>query len=552
MKIAIAQLNYHVGNFKSNKGKLISYIEQAKADQADLIVFSELAISGYPPQDLLEYRFYTQKCMEVVHEIANYSNEIGIIVGSPSFNDVLKGKKLYNTAFFLYGGRVEHQAHKTLLPNYDVFDEYRYFEPNKTFEVIAFKNHRIALTICEDLWYEQPVITDFDKSKLYTVSPLRELYKQQPDLVINIAASPFSYRHEDTKRQLFKDNAKHYSLPLIYVNQVGGNTELIFDGGSMVINSGGDIVHQLKSFEEDYYLVNNQDIDSMPTIQSPRDENYTISKIHDAVVLGVRDYFHKSGFSKATLGLSGGLDSALTLVLVCRALGKENVRALLMPSKYSSDHSVKDAIALAENLDITFNVLNIQEIVDAYEKALKPVFGETQPDVTEENIQARTRGVLLMALSNKTGHILVNTSNKSESSVGYATLYGDMNGGLSVLGDVYKSDVFKMARFINRKSEIIPWNIINKPPSAELRPNQKDTDTLPDYGLLDKILYHYIEQKRSAKEIISQGFDEEVVLWVVNKVNQSEYKRFQSPPILRVSTKAFGGGRRMPLVARYV
>nr|MDA3928835.1 NAD+ synthase [Prolixibacteraceae bacterium] len=400
---------------------------------------------------------------------------------------------------------------------------------------------------CEDLWDDQPLNNSFSKSKLYITSPLEKLKKYNPDLVINIAASPFSFDQEGNRKGIMLKNAKEYNLPIVYVNQVGAQTELIFDGGSMVINNDGNVEQELAYFKEDFRIV---DIDDFPE-KNIQKHFPTIEKIHDALVCGIKDYFGKIGFKSATLGLSGGIDSAVVAVLAARALGPENVRVLLMPSKYSSGHSITDAEDLANNLGIQYQTVNIQDMVDDFEKSLSPIFGELPIDVTEENIQARTRGVLVMAISNKFGNILLNTTNKSESSVGYGTLYGDMNGGLSVLGDVYKLDVFKLARFMNKDSEVIPENTIVKPPSAELRPDQKDTDSLPDYEILDAILYKYIELNQSPNEIIEQGFEKAIVQRVIRLVNMNEYKRFQAPPILRISSKAFGFGRKMPLVARY-
>lgn len=550
MKIALAQHNFHIANFVNNRDAIIRSIEKAKKENADLVVFSELATCGYPPLDLLELKDFYDKCTESIEFIASHCNSIAAIVGGPSINPSPLGKKLYNSAYFIFEGKIQHIVHKTLLPNYDVFDEYRYFEPNKEFKTIEFKGFRIALTICEDLWDDQPTDNPFGKTKLYTVSPMDELAKQKPDFIINIAASPFSYDKEAIKKTIFTTKASHYQLPLFYVNQVGANTELIFDGGSMVINSKGKICDELAIFEEDFKVYDVEQILN-ETDEYPQAPNHSdTSKIYNALILGIRDYFKKSGLSQATLGLSGGIDSAVTLVLAVEALGKENVRVLLMPSKYSSDHSITDAVALAENLAIRFDVVPIQDICNQFDNKLQPLYKGLPMDITEENIQARVRGVLLMALSNKFGHIVLNTSNKSEAAVGYGTLYGDMNGGLSVLGDVYKTQVFEMARYINRDQEIIPENTIRKPPSAELRPDQKDTDSLPEYGILDQILLLYIEDQCPAHEIIKKGFEKELVEKVIRMVNRNEYKRFQTPPILRISSKAFGIGRRIPIVAK--
>jgi NAD+ synthase (glutamine-hydrolysing) len=548
MKIALAQLNYHIGNFESNTEKIISAIEKSKKENADLVVFSELAICGYPPKDLLERKDFIERTQDALQKVAETCTDIAAVVGGPSINPNTKGKNLYNSAFFISNGKVESIHNKTLLPNYDIFDEYRYFEPNTEFSLVEYKGQKIAITVCEDLWEKQPVDNNFAKSELYTISPMEELNKLDPDFVVNIAASPFSYNQKDLRTNILKSNTERYNLPIIYVNQIGAHTELIFDGDSMVLNSKGDVACRLKYFEEDYQVVDMNEIENKALESAEVDY---IEKIHDALVLGLKDYFGKMGFKQATLGLSGGIDSAVTVVLAERALGKENVRVLLMPSEFSSDHSIKDAVDLAENLGIEYEIVNIQEIFSEFQKALKPSFGDLPFNVAEENIQARIRGTLVMGLSNKFGHILLNTSNKSEAAVGYGTLYGDMNGGLSVLGDVYKTDVFKMAWFMNKDKEIIPVNTIVKPPSAELRPDQKDSDSLPDYDVLDGILYRYIEKNMSSKEIIADGFEKQTVEKAIRLVNMNEYKRFQTPPILRVSSKAFGFGRKIPLVAKH-
>jgi NAD+ synthase (glutamine-hydrolysing) len=547
MKVALAQLNYTIGDFEGNSAKIIQYINKAKNEGADLVVFSELSVTGYYPHDLLEKKEFIQKAENAVLKIAEHCVEIAAIIGAPRINENEQGKQLYNSAFFLSSGKIQHIQNKTLLPTYDIFDEYRHFEPNRDFDIIEFKSERIALTICEDLWDELPTANEFGKDKLYQVSPMEELIKLNPDFVINISASPFSYNQEEWRKNVLINKAKKYKVPVLYINQVGAQTELIFDGGSVFIDENGEIVKELKYFEEDFLLIDTKNIGT-PQLQV---KTGTIEKIHDALVLGIRDYFGKMGFRKATLGLSGGIDSALTLVLAVRALGAENIRVLLMPSKYSSDHSVDDARQLAENLGVQYDIVNIQSAVDAFEAGLASLFVGTNSDITEENIQARARGIYLMAISNKFGHILLNTTNKSECAVGYGTLYGDMNGGLAVLGDVYKMDVFRLSNFINREKEIIPQNTITKPPSAELRPDQKDSDSLPEYHDLDRMLFSYIEMNLSPKEIVEMGFDEKVVNRVIRMVNMNEYKRFQAAPILRISSKAFGFGRRMPLVAKY-
>ncbi|MEK7719044.1 MAG: NAD+ synthase, partial [Bacteroidota bacterium] len=482
-----------------------------------------------------------------IEQIASCCNGIAALVGGPSFNPSPKGKMLFNSAFFLKDGAIKSIHSKTLLPTYDVFDEYRHFESNKEFNLIELNGSKIAVTICEDLWFNQKVMNAFGRENLYATSPMEENCRQNPDLVVNLSASPFSYHQERLRKDILIENAVKYKVPIIYVNQVGAQTELIFDGGSFMVDQKGKVVKELAYFSEDFGIVDTMDKETNQL--QPQTE--TSERIYQALVLGISDYFRKSGFRKATLGLSGGIDSALTLVLAVRALGAENVKVLLMPSQYSSGHSVNDAVALAERLGVSYETLPIHDIAVAFDQTLASTFKGLPNDLTEENIQARVRGTLLMAFSNKFGNILLNTSNKSEAAVGYGTLYGDMNGGLSVLGDLYKTEVYQLSNYINREEEIIPANTILKPPSAELRPDQKDSDSLPDYELLDAILYQYIDQARSVDDIVSSGFDEAVVRKVVLLVNRNEYKRFQAPPTLRVSSKAFGFGRKMPIVARY-
>jgi len=549
MKFTVAQLNYHIGNFSGNKNLICSAIRKAKSEGSDLIVFSELCIPGYPPLDLLDRFDFIEKCNQTVLEIARECTGIAAIVGSPTINKKPEGKKLFNSALLLSEGEILFSANKALLPTYDIFDEYRYFEPEKQFSVFQFKGLKIALTICEDLWDEQPFDNEFEKTRLYTISPMEELSKQNPDVIVNIAASPFSYSKIEAKENIFISKALKYKIPVISVNQTGAQTELIFDGASILVNNKGEIFRQLPFFEEIVETYSFDDLNS-GSIGGP-DTTETIALIFKALVMGLHDYFNKTGLTKSIIGLSGGIDSAICLCLAVEALGNENVRALLMPSRYSSDHSVTDAVALANTLRVHYDIINIEKPFTAFEEVLAPAFIGLSPDVTEENIQARIRAVLLMAISNKYGCILLNTSNKSEASVGYGTLYGDMSGGLSLIGDVYKTDVYRLARYINRNKEIIPDNIIRKLPSAELRPDQFDTDSLPDYKILDSILYQYIELQKPAERIIKDGADRDTVLKVIRMINFNEYKRYQAPPVLRISSKAFGAGRRMPLVARY-
>jgi NAD+ synthase (glutamine-hydrolysing) len=543
MKIALSQLNFHIGNFSSNTSKIIEQIEEAEKDAVDLLLFPELAITGYPPRDFLEFDDFIHKAEQHIQTIAHRCTQLAVIIGGPIRNDSGKGKALYNAAWFLAEGEVKEVFYKSLLPTYDIFDEYRYFEPNADFKLLHYKGKKIAVTICEDLW-------NIDDVPMYRMDPMAELAKLSPDFVVNIAASPFHYQQREIREDVLCRNAKKYALPLFYVNHVGAQTELIFDGGSLVVNNQGEVLKRLPFFEEGYEVFDLNKIQQQEIAENTL-PSY-IAMIHDALVVGIRNYFQKLGFKKAILGLSGGIDSALTLVLAAEALGAENVTALLMPSQFSSDHSVSDSIALAQNLGVEYHTINIEDSYAAFEHTLVPFFKDLPFGLAEENLQARIRGVLLMAFSNKFGHILLNTSNKSEAAVGYSTLYGDMNGGLSVLGDVYKTQVFEMSRYVNREKEIIPNHIITKPPSAELRPDQKDSDSLPDYDILDTILYQYIEKRQGPQEIIAMGYDEALVHRILKLVNINEHKRYQTPPILRVSSKAFGQGRRVPIVARYL
>ncbi|MEJ7737742.1 MAG: NAD+ synthase [Chitinophagaceae bacterium] len=582
MKIALAQQNYHIGNFESNTQKIIAAISDARQMGADLVVFSELCVCGYPPRDFLEFNDFINKCYESIDQIKHYTDTIGVIVGAPRRNPTLEGKDLFNAAILIYEGEVKGVTHKTLLPTYDVFDEYRYFEPAREWQVLHFKGKKIALTICEDLW-------NLGDNPLYLACPMDKLMEQQPEIMINISASPFDYDHDDDRKEMVRANVLKYKLPMIYCNAAGSQTEIVFDGGSLVFDAAGNLVKEMKYFEEDFQVVEMADDaadNAKPAVTEKQaaeiidharfaaislekdtrvsklkdpdkiinyliDEN-NIRQIHRALILGIRDYFRKMGFNKAIIGSSGGVDSAVTLALACEALGSENVKAVLMPSQYSTSHSVSDAEQLSRNLNNPYDIIPIASIYEAFLTALKPVFGDLPFSLAEENIQSRCRGNLLMAIANKFGYILLNTSNKSELATGYGTLYGDMAGGLGVLGDVYKMQVFALGNYLNRAQKCIPENILTKAPSAELRPDQKDIDSLPDYNVLDKVLYQYIERRQGPKEIISMGLEESLVNRVLKLVNTNEYKRNQFCPIIRVSSKAFGVGRRVPIVGKYL
>ncbi len=561
MKLALVQQNYHIGNFEYNTGKIIQGITRAKEEGADLAVFSEMSVCGYPPRDFLEFEDFLKRCYASIEEIKTHTSGIGVIVGSPAPNNDPKGKDLFNAAWFLHDQEVKSVVYKTCLPTYDIFDEYRYFETGSEWHVVPFHGKRIALTICEDIW-------NLGNNPLYRECPMDHLMPQHPDLMINISASPFDYDHEEDRRAVVRENVLKYKLPMYYCNAVGSQTEIIFDGGSVVYDAHGNCTHHLKVFEEDFQIIDTEikyrpvnkhlPLYTSAAVLTPDQiipyltRRNNIQEIHDALLLGIRDYFSKMGFQKAILGSSGGIDSAVTLALACKALGNENVRAVAMPSGFSSSHSVDDARQLSGKLNNPFDIIPIQTVYESFLSVLKPIFKDLPFSVAEENLQSRTRGNLLMSLANKFGYILLNTSNKSELSTGYGTLYGDMAGGLSVLGDLYKMQVYALAHFINRDEEIIPASILSKAPSAELRPDQKDSDSLPEYDLLDKILYLYIERRKGPKEIIAMGVDEALVTRVLKLVNTSEYKRNQFCPIIRVSSKAFGMGRRMPIVGKYL
>lgn len=559
MKIILAQQNYHIGNFEANTAKIIQAIHNAREQGAELIVFSELCVCGYPPRDFLEFNDFVQKSLDAVALIAQEAKGLGVLIGAPAINPVPEGKDLFNAAYFLMDQKIQQIVHKTLLPTYDIFDEYRYFEPANHWELIHFKGKKLAVTICEDIW-------DLTDNPLYRINPMDELIKQSPDIMINLSASPFDYIHADARKQTIAKNVARYKIPMLYCNTVGAQTEIIFDGGSLAMDAQQNLIAEMPYFEESLQAIEWAADGSLSatgakplpintgTLPKEKifDANLNISQVHEAILLGIKDYFAKMNFEKAIVASSGGIDSAIVLALASEALGPQKVRALLMPSQFSTEHSVSDAVALANNLGNQYDTIPIKNVFEAYEEALNPVFSGLAFSVAEENLQSRIRGAMVMALSNKFGSILLNTSNKSELSTGYGTLYGDMAGGLAVLGDVYKMQVYALARHINREKEIIPQNIIDKAPSAELRPGQKDSDSLPDYAILDAILYQYIEQRKGPKEIVEMGFDKDLVGRILKMVNTNEYKRNQFCPIIRVSPKAFGVGRRMPIVGKYL
>ncbi|MBN1151484.1 NAD+ synthase [candidate division WOR-3 bacterium] len=547
MKICLAQLNPCVADFEGNFEKAKKAFSIAGSQGADLIVFPELYVTGYPPKDLLEDERFLRK-IEVFNEKykklgAGYGG-LAAVLGTVTRNRSGKGKRLFNSVLVVANGEEIFFQAKSLLPFYDVFDEGRYFEPSEQSEILVYKDKKIGLTVCEDAWSESGLWGD---SVLYDKNPVKELKSKDAELIINISASPFSAGKTLLRKKVFGDLAKKYGILFMHVNQVGANDELIFDGNSSVFACSSDPVLTLASFEEEIGFFDTDDISGVEksVLLSETEEIFT------ALKLGVKDYFRKCGFERAVIGLSGGIDSAVTACIAVEALGKDNVVGITMPSKYSSEGSVEDSRILASNLGIKFHEISIEEIYDSYLASLDPFFSGKKFDSTEENIQARIRGNLLMAFSNKFGSIVLSTGNKSELAVGYCTLYGDMSGGLAVLSDVFKTTVYQLSNYINRTAEIIPQSIIEKPPSAELRPAQKDQDTLPPYEILDDILKCYLEEKMKPEEIAGRGHKKKTVEWVLQRVFQNEYKRQQAALGLKISEKAFGFGRRMPIAARY-
>lgn len=544
MKVALAQTNQTIGDIPRNVAKIIDYGKKAINLGAEMVIFPELAICGYPPKDLLLKESFVKSNLEGLSQVAAGLKGIACVVGFVDFNKG-SGRRLFNACAYIKDGQIQAVQYKTLLPTYDVFDEGRYFEPASEYALPLLANKKFGLSICEDIWNDK----DIWPQQPYRIDPIEQLVQLSPDVLINISASPFAAGKEHIRHELVRHQALKHKLPVLYVNQVGGNDELIFDGRSIVVNSDGKLIARAKAFEEDLLVV---DLDTMTgTIaESPEDK---VANTLEALELGVRDYMLKCGFKKAVIGLSGGIDSAVTAAIACSAIGKENILGVAMPSPYSSGHSVEDARQLAKNLDIEFEIIRIEEPMQAFTNILDPHFAGTKPDVTEENIQARLRGITLMALSNKFGYLVLTTGNKSELAVGYCTLYGDMCGGLAVISDLPKMMVYSVARYINERAgkELIPESTISKPPSAELRPGQLDQDSLPPYVVLDGILQAYVEERRSIEDIIALGYKPEVVQDVINKVDHNEYKRYQAAPGLKVTAQAFGSGWRMPIAQRY-
>jgi NAD+ synthetase len=540
MKIALCQANPIIGDIEGNKRKILDGYERGVKDQADLVIFPELFLCGYQPQDLIEKKEFRDAVSKAADEIASYTKEVGLIFGTitEEFDNV--GTGIYNSAALCYDGKIQFVQHKTLLPNYDVFDEVRYFESAKSVYVHKFRGENIGISICEDIWND----ADYWKKRRYEIDPVQRLVDKGATVLINISASPYAYGRRKERYDMLSTLTKTDKLPLAYVCTVGAQTDLIFDGASMCFNSEGKLHLAGKSFEEDYFIFDtNTEYPEVTEFENSFEE-----EVLSALIFGLRDYGNKTGFKKALIGLSGGMDSALVTYIAVRAFGKENVHAVMMPSQYSSVGSIKDSEQLISNLGITSGMISIQPVFEKINETLKDAFKNKPPDVTEENIQSRIRGLYLMALANKHGYMLLATGNKSEVAVGYATLYGDMAGALAVIGDVYKTDVYKLAKYINREEEIIPKSIIDKAPSAELRPGQKDEDSLPPYPVLDRILKMYLEEYKEFKEINEEIKDAETVRKVLRLVDLNEFKRKQAAPVLRVTTKAFGYGRRFPIV----
>lgn len=549
--IRLAQLNPTIGDLIGNKKLITEAIRIASEDGIDILILPELIVCGYPPQDLLERAVFRESCYRVNNEVIESTGETAVIFGSISENHGT-GRKIFNSAIVAQNGKEIARVHKALLPTYDVFDDLRYFEPGNEFEPISINGVSFGITVCEDIWFNDNEIN----YHTYSVNPAEVLADKGAQAIINVSASPFTKTKPLSRVGMLQKHADELNIPLFYVNQVGANTELIFDGDSLALNKDGEIKSRAKRFASTYIDVDfdasTKEVEAVGNTSSRLDVPERIESMFNGLVLGVQDYLRKSkAAKKVILGLSGGIDSALVAVIAKEALGAENVIAVTMPSEFSSAGSVSDSETLAQNLGIKLHEIAIKSIYDSYLDQLKPVFERTEFNVAEENLQSRTRGDLLMAMANKFGYMLLNTGNKSETAVGYCTLYGDMAGGLGVISDLYKTEVFEMCKWLNQryyKKEVIPNSIIEKEPSAELRPDQKDSDSLPDYGTLDTILEYYLEQQLSREEIINRGYEEKLVDKILRLVDINEHKRYQSAPGLKMSAKAFGSGRRWPVV----
>lgn len=540
MKIALCQINTIIGDLGNNKQKIIDWYKKAEVDDADLVIFPELCLVGYPPLDLVEKKEFRDAALKAAKEIASITGNMGLIFGSICEGDNLIGTDIHNSAFLCYNGKIQFIQHKSLIPNYDVFDEMRYFDPSKEVKVYEFKGEKLGISICEDIWNDE----DYWYKRRYVNDPIQDLLKKGASLLVNISASPYAFGKREDRKRMLSVLTKKDNVPLAYVCCVGAQTDLIFDGASMCFDSKGNLASLGKSFQEDYFIWDTKKLTKPITSV----ENRLEEEVLNALIYGVREYSTKMHLPKVILGLSGGIDSALVAYIAVQALGKENVHVVLMPSEYSSKGSVDDSLNLIKNLGITYNKVPIHSIFKSVLEILGPFFGDLPEGLTEENMQARIRGLYLMALSNKYGYLLLTTGNKSEMGVGYCTLYGDMCGGLAVIADVYKTDIYRIANYINREQNIIPRDIIEKVPSAELKHGQTDQDSLPPYEILDKILRMYLEENKEENEISEIMGDCEIVKKVLLMVDKNEFKRKQAAPALRVSRKAFGFGRRYPIV----
>ena len=556
MKICLAQINLTIGAFKQNVGKICKSINTAREKGADLVIFPEMSVVGYPPKDLLELSGFVDSNLKALEEVKNSVTGISAIVGFVDRNVAQRGKALYNAAAHIKNRKIVSRHYKSLLPTYDVFDEDRYFEPTHDISIAKISGRKFGISICEDVWGADVVWP----GTIHHKDPVECMVRQGAEIIINISASPFTIGKQDVRLKMLTGHAKRNKVPIVFVNQIGGNDDLVFDGNSLVINKEGIVVGRASGFKEELLMVefkgSDLTIGGNKSRSAKKEAQYAagegdIESVYNALVLGTRDYVKKCGFKKAVIGLSGGIDSAVTAVIAVKALGKNKVLGVTMPSTFSSKGSVDDSMVLAKRLGIKCELIPIKSVYNAYTKTLSDVFAGLPFDVTEENLQARIRGKILMAISNKHGYLVLTTGNKSELAVGYCTLYGDMCGGLAVISDIPKTMVYSLAEYINRRKEIIPADTIEKPPSAELRPNQKDQDSLPSYDVLDGVLRAYVEESKDVGDIIEMGYDESLVKDIINKVDRNEYKRKQAAPGLKVTTKAFGTGRRMPLAQRY-
>ncbi|MEX2456341.1 MAG: NAD+ synthase [Balneolaceae bacterium] len=555
MQIRLEQLNPIIGDIDGNKEKILSSLRIAEKEGIDLLVLPELGLTGYPVQDLLEKEFFRNYCYQANDEIIKKTGKTALLFGSITPNEKPTGRKMNNSALLAKDGELLNVTHKTLLPTYDVFDDLRYFEPNRDFEYFELDGVKLGVTICEDIWYNENEL----QYHIYDIDPAKKMKESGAELIINISASPFTKTKHENRKYLLGSHAKRLNLPVLYCNQVGAHTDLVFEGDSMAFSAEGKLIANTKPFEPSFTdLIFDKEGGTVKQSESSVLQKFPESKeerTFKAIKLGLRDYVEKTGIGKkVVLGLSGGIDSALVAALAVETLGAKNVKAITMPSTFSSEGSVSDSEILSQNLGIELYNIPIKEIYNQFDKSLHPLFNDLPFDTAEENLQSRIRGTLLMAYSNKFGNFLLATGNKSEFAVGYATLYGDMNGAISIIGDLYKTEVFDLAKWMNRshyQKEVIPESIIQKPPSAELRPDQKDVDSLPEYELLDQILYSYIEEQMSAKEIAEKTGEPKVVNNVVSLVDRNEFKRFQAPPTLKLSAKSFGSGRRWPIVQKW-